>query len=150
MNTKDMVSSIVLISVGGIFAVTSLASLEVGTGLRMGPGYFPLVLSCLIVGIGFILMMVSLRGEGGLDMQAAPARAVAAIIMAPILFGLVVRGAGFIPAVAATAFSASLASPQLSTKQILIIAAGMTAFCVVVFVYGLGLPVRLIGPWLGA
>lgn len=150
MNTKELASSMALIVIGGTFTVSSVLTLDMGTTFKMGPGYFPLVLSSVITVIGLVLLVSALMSEGSFNIEAAPARAIFAIILAPILFGLTVRGAGFIPAVAAATLSASLASPDLKFRQIVVIAIGMTAFCVAVFVYGLGMPARLIGPWLGA
>lgn len=150
MNTKELASSLALILVGGTFVVSSILTLDMGTTFKMGPGYFPLVLASLVTLIGLVLFVSALGDEGSFETAVAPARAVLAIVLAPILFGLTVRGAGFIPAVAIATLSASLASPELNLKQIIAIAIGMTAFCVAVFVYGLGMPARLIGPWLGA
>ncbi|MGR9137386.1 tripartite tricarboxylate transporter TctB family protein [Rhizobium leguminosarum] len=150
MNTKELASSLTLIVIGGGFSIGALLTLDLGTTFRMGPGYFPLVLAGLITVIGAVLLLTSLKTHGGLDIVPAPTRAVAAIVVAPVLFGLTVRGAGFIPAVALTTLSASLASPDLQMRHIVMIAAGMTIFCVAVFIYALGMPVRLIGPWLGA
>ncbi|QTG16888.1 tripartite tricarboxylate transporter TctB family protein (plasmid) [Agrobacterium tumefaciens] len=150
MNTKELASSLALILIGGTFVASSLLTLDMGTTFKMGPGYFPLVLASLVILIGFVLFVSALTGQGSFKVEVAPARAVLAIILAPILFGLTVRGAGFIPAVAVATLSASLASPDLNLKPIIVISFGMTAFCVAVFIYGLGMPVRLIGPWLGA
>lgn len=150
MNTKELASSLTLILIGGGFTIGSLLTLELGTTFKMGPGYFPLILSSLITLIGFILLFSAVKKDGGLDITPAPMRAIVAIVVAPVLFGLSVRGAGFVPAVALTTLSASLASPDLNLRSVAVIAACMTLFCVFVFIYALGMPVRLIGPWLGA
>jgi len=47
--------------------------------------------------------------------------------------------------VAVSAYS----SRRMSLKLALALIVGLTLFCVLVFHVGLGLPVRLIGPWLG-
>ncbi|MBO0132247.1 tripartite tricarboxylate transporter TctB family protein [Agrobacterium burrii] len=149
MKKKEALSSLVVLLIGGTFAASSAFTLDLGTTLKMGPGFFPLVLSCILLAIGGVLLFTSLEGDEKLGIHTVSARSIIAIITAPILFGLVVRGAGFVPAVAATTLSASMASAGLSFLKSAAITVGMTAFCVAVFVYGLGLPVRLIGPWLG-
>ncbi len=69
------------------------------------------------------------------------------ILPAPIVFGLLVRGAGFVPALFVAAFIASFASERLRVPAALALAAGITLFSVLVFSYGLGLPFERFGPW---
>ena len=69
-------------------------------------------------------------------------------LVSPVLFGLTVRGLGLLPAIAIVASISSFASRRMG----IVLAAGitvvLTVFCVLVFNVGLGLPIRLIGPWL--
>ncbi|MBS3651795.1 tripartite tricarboxylate transporter TctB family protein [Pseudaminobacter sp. 19-2017] len=149
MDTKNLTAACVLLSVGLGFGLTSFYGMNVGSALRMGPGYFPLVLSILIASIGAAIGIKALTVSMPFRPQVAPIRAVAAIIVAPILFGLTVRGLGFVPAVALTTLSAAMAAKGQRPLAALIIAVAITAFCLAVFYYGLGLPVRLVGPWIG-
>jgi hypothetical protein len=69
--------------------------------------------------------------------------------VAPVLFGLTVRGLGLIPSIAIVVAVSAYASQRMSLKLAVALIAGLTLFCVLVFHYGLGLPLRLVGPWLG-
>lgn len=149
MDIKNIAASGTLLAVGIGFGISSILTMDVGSALRMGPGYFPLILSIVITVIGAIIGIKALRDTEVFRPQTAPLRALAAIIVAPILFGLTVRGMGFVPAVALTSLSAATASTGQRPLVVLAIMLGITAFCLGVFYYGLGLPVRLIGPWLG-
>lgn len=149
MDIKNIAASGTLLAVGLSFGLSSVFTMDVGSALRMGPGYFPLILSAVITVIGAAIGIKALRENEAFRPQIAPARALAAIIVAPILFGLTVRGLGFIPAVALTTLSAAMAATGQKLQVVLAIALGITVFCLGVFYYGLGLPVRLIGPWLG-
>ncbi|GLS30273.1 hypothetical protein GCM10007937_19810 [Mesorhizobium albiziae] len=64
------------------------------------------------------------------------------------MFGLTVRGLGFVPAVFCTALIAGFASVKLRASQALAIAVAVALFAIVVFSYGLGLPYQRFGPWL--
>ena len=44
----------------------------------------------------------------------------------------------------------SYASIKVRWKTSLVLAVGLTAFCILVFAYGLGLPLPLFGKWFGA
>lgn len=149
MDIKNIAASGTLLVVGIGFGISSLFTMDVGSALRMGPGYFPLILSIVITVIGVVIGIKALRDTEVFRPQIAPLRALAAIIVAPILFGLTVRGLGFVPAVALTSLSAATAAAGQRPLIILAITVGITVFCLGVFYYGLGLPVRLIGPWFG-
>jgi hypothetical protein len=148
MDIKNVAASGILLAVGVGFGLTSVFAMDVGTAFRMGPGYFPLVLSIVISVIGVLVGIRAVTEGVEFHPQIAPVRALAAVIAAPILFGLTVRGLGFVPAVALTTLAAVLATGQRPLAALLI-TVGITVFCLAVFYYGLGLPVRLIGPWLG-
>lgn len=149
MDIKNIAASGTLLAVGIGFGISSIFTMDVGSALRMGPGYFPLILSIVITVIGVVIGIKALRDTDVFRPQIAPLRALAAIIIAPILFGLTVRGLGFVPAVALTSLSAATAATGQRPLVVVAITLGITVFCLGVFYYGLGLPVRLIGPWLG-
>ena len=71
------------------------------------------------------------------------------ILAAPILFGITVRGLGFVPSLFLCALVACFASTRMKPLMAVALSAGVTIFSVAVFSYGLGLPFRLFGPWLG-
>jgi putative tricarboxylic transport membrane protein len=51
--------------------------------------------------------------------------------------------AGFVPAIFALSIIAALSSPEFRWKEQVILALGLTAGCVLLFVYGIGLPYPL-------
>lgn len=134
------------VALGAFFLIQSLG-LEIGTASRMGPGYFPLVLSGVLILLGLVVVVQATQVEG------EPAGAIAwrgmfFILPAPVLFGLTVRGLGFVPALFITALIAAFASHRMRPRLALLLAAGLTLFATIVFSYALGLPFRRFGPWL--
>jgi hypothetical protein len=134
------------ILVGALFAWQSL-QVELGTWLRIGPGGMPLALSLLLILLGVIILLSSLR-EIGEPVGAIAWRGILFIILAPIIFGLTVRGLGFVGAVFITALFASFASLRMTPLRALVLSVALTAFSTAVFSYGLGLPFERFGPWL--
>ena len=143
----DAFAGLVFILFGLLFGVQSLG-LEIGTAFRMGPGYFPLVLSGLLLGLGGLILASAIHDRGGEGMGKLAWRGVFFILPAPIFFGLTVRGLGFVPAIFLTTLIAALASLKMRLPWAFLLAAAVTIFATLVFSYGLGLPFRRFGPWL--
>lgn len=146
-NPKDVISGLLFIALAALFAWQS-RELTIGTAMRMGPGYFPLFLSILLAVLGLIVLINGLRVPG-----EAPSgivwRALILLTLCTLLFGFTMRPLGFLPALAATVFLATLASRKFHLVTALTITGVMVVFCWAVFILGLGLPIPLLGPWLG-
>lgn len=136
-----------LFVVVGLFFLIQSLGLEIGTAFRMGPGYFPLVLSGVLVLLGLVILVQATRVEGE-PIGPLAWRGMLLILPAPIIFGLTVRGLGFVPAVFISAFVASFASSRMTVVMAVVLSALLTVFAFAVFSYGLGLPFERFGPWL--
>ena len=148
-NLKDMCAGVLFILCALAFGGMAWMDLDMGSLLRMGPGYFPLLLSGVLFLFGAIIVFMAFFNESATEFGPVPLRGMVLILSAPIVFALTVRGLGFIPAIVLLASLASLASRQMTMLQRLLLVAGVTVFCYIVFYVGLGLPVRPIGTWLG-
>jgi hypothetical protein len=71
------------------------------------------------------------------------------LLPAPIVFGATVRGLGLVGATALVVLLSAFASRRVSPGFAVVLAVSLTLFCVAIFHYGLGLPIRLFGPWTG-
>jgi hypothetical protein len=60
---KDFFSGLMFIVVGGTFGWGSYTSYSVGTGARMGPGYFPLLLGSLLALLGVAVLLTSILAK---------------------------------------------------------------------------------------
>jgi len=147
LDPTDALAGLVFILFGLLFGVQALG-LEIGTAFRMGPGYFPLVLSGLLILLGGLIMASAIHGKGNSDIGPLAWRGLLFILPAPVFFGLTVRGLGFVPAIFLTTLIAALASFKMRLPSAVLLAAGVTLFATLVFSYGLGLPFRRFGPWL--
>ena len=137
-----------LFILGGLFFAYQSWIMDIGTALRMGPGYFPLFLAGILVLVGIVILIQATRVQGE-PVGPLAWRGMLLILPSPIFFGLTVRGLGFLPAVFFAAFIASFASVRMKPLTALIVSASVTVFAYLVFNKGLGLPFRPFGPWLG-
>lgn len=114
----------------------------------MGPGYFPTIVSALLVIIGLFTTIRGMRVDG----QAIGGLAwkpMALILVSVLSFGLLIERAGLLIASGALLLISAAASREfrfewLATLGLIV----LIAFCSVVFVIGLGVPMPLIGSWL--
>lgn len=146
-NPRDVLSGLLFIVLALLFAWQT-QDLPMGTAVRMGPGYFPFLLSVLLGLLGLIVLVNGLRLDGEMPSGVAW-RALIIITVAVVFFGFAVRPLGFLPALAISVFASTLASQLFRLTTALLITAVMTVFAWVVFIKGLGLPMPLLGPWLG-
>jgi Tripartite tricarboxylate transporter TctB family len=143
----DALAGVLFIAFGLLFGVQSLG-LDIGTAFRMGPGYFPLVLSGILILLGVLVVASAFHDRGSEGIGTLAWRGVLFILPAPVFFGLTVRGLGFVPAIFLTTLIAALASMKMRLHWALLLSVGVTVFATLVFSYGLGLPFRRFGPWL--
>lgn len=148
INQKDAVAGAAFALTGAYFAFDAWFNLDMGSALRMGPGYYPFLVGLLLVGLGLAIAARALA-SGPAPIGALQWRGIVLITLAPLIFGLMLPGLGLVPAVVASAFVTSFASRRASPLLAIGASAGLAVFCVLIFVVGLGLPLRIVGPWLG-
>jgi hypothetical protein len=147
-NTKDLSAGLLFIAIAALFALGT-RELDLGTPLRLGPGAFPLLLAGALGLLGLIIVVQAFRNPKTHEM-VIPWRGILLIVAAPVLFGLSVRGLGLVGSIALIVIVSAFASRRMSAKLAVLLTIGLTVFCVLVFSVGLGLPLRLVGPWLGS
>lgn len=149
INAKNLCAGLIFVTLGLFFGVAAWIDLPIGAASHMGPGYFPTLLSCMLFALGFLIALQAV-GQEPSPIGEIPWRGLLFLLASPIVFGVTVRGLGFIPAIALVALISAFASQRSKPLNTLMLTTGITVFCVGVFYYGLGMPVRLFGPWLGA
>ena len=146
---KDVLSGLIFIGFGLAFGYAS-QSYDIGTALRMGPGYFPTILSGIMIALGTIIVIQgAFAGVGDeTPIGHVPWPALGLILGALIFFGLTARGLGMVPALFVTASMSAFASKRTGPVGALLLGAGLAFVCWLIFIQALGLPLRPVGPWL--
>ncbi|WP_161139204.1 tripartite tricarboxylate transporter TctB family protein [Propylenella binzhouense] len=147
LNTNNLFTGAIFVAIGAFAALWAVMDMQVGSALRMGPGYFPVIIG---VGLVFFGIVVALQGGEHTDfaMKGLPWRGIILISLAPILFGATVRGFGLVPATILATVSAAYASKGMTLFFAVVLALCLATFCTLVFVYGLGLSLPVVGLWL--
>ena len=145
---RDFFAGLMFLLVGGGFA-WGATTYTVGSGARMGPGYFPLLLGILLAIIGAAIMFKATVVEtvGGDKIGQWAWKQIFFIIAANLLFGVLLAGLpslgvpamGLIIAIYGLTFVASLAGHQFEFKGVFILATILAVGSYVAFVWGLNL-----------
>ncbi len=146
-NPKDFFTGLLLLAVVAVFAY-GLTELQIGTAYRMGPGYFPLVLMIMLAIFALIILVNGFTTDGE-SVGEIPWRALIVVTTSVVLYGVTLKGLGFVPALALTVLISTFAAERWDAKLALVLTVSLTAACFLVFVKGLGLPLSPFGPWIG-
>lgn len=146
-NPKDFIAGLLFIAISALFAYGTM-ELPIGTAFRMGPGYFPMVLCFILAALGFVVMLNGIVLEGE-KITNFTWRGLFNIVLPVVFFGVTLRGLGFVLSLAITVFFVSIASARFKVRTSLINAAVLVFFGWLIFIWGLGLPIQVWGPWVG-
>lgn len=140
---KDFFSGLMYMGVGAAFAVGA-ASYNVGTGARMGPGYFPMMLGILLAILGAVITFKALvvETEAGDKIGSWAWRPLGFIIGANVLFGVMLGGLpsiglpamGMVLGIYVLTFVASLAEGRIKFKEVFILATILAAGSYLAFI----------------
>lgn len=146
-SAKDFWAGLIYIFFGSS-AILVGRDYSMGTAFRMGPAYFPTILGGLLFVIGAISVIRSFMIVGA-PVGRFAIRGFILVTGSIFLFGFLVRGLGLALAVPVLVIISAYASGKFRWGPTFIMAVGLTAFCVLVFLKGLGIPLPLVGSWLG-
>ena len=140
---KDFYSGLVYTIVGAAFAYGA-TSYNIGTGARMGPGYFPLLLGVMLAIIGAIILFKSLVVEtpSGDEVGSWAWKPLVFIIAGNLLFGILLGGLpsikfpamGLIAAIYGTTLIVSMAGDEFKLKEVLILGTVLSVISYLAFI----------------
>jgi drug/metabolite transporter (DMT)-like permease len=143
-NAHDFWTGVMFTVVGGAFSGIALNGYKLGTAARMGPGYFPFVLGLLLMGLGIAVLLLSLRrSEKTTELDKFHWSPIFWVLGSIVVFGVMLKLTGVLFAGVALVIGSSLGSGEFKTKEIVLLAIGLSVFCAAVFVGGLKLPIPM-------
>ncbi len=142
LKNKDFWAGLMFICFGTA-AILIARDYRFGNALRMGPGFFPTILGGILVAFGVAIMAVGLK-SGETIKECLSLRALILIPLSLVLFGLLMRWAGFIPALVALVFSSAAAGKEFRFREVLVLTFLLVAAAVALFIWGLEMPFTLL------
>jgi hypothetical protein len=134
---------------GALFSAIGLFSLFVGMEYpfgsvqEMGPGFFPRILSIVLIAFGLFMAVRSLKTDGE-TVGEWGWRPLALLSLALFSFGWVMEELGLIPALVVMCVLSVLAGGMCSIRETLVLTVILCVLAVAIFVLGLGLPYVLV------
>ena len=148
---RDFFAGLMFATVGAAFAIGA-THYNIGSGARMGPGYFPLMLGILLAALGLVVVFGSLSGESAERADGDPIGQIAwrpliYIIGANLLFGVMLGGVrsldipamGLVVGIYALVFVACRARQNFPLKSTLVLATVLALGSYLIFILGLRL-----------
>lgn len=146
MNTKDVYGGAALIGFAGAYALAA-SNLKMTSSLGIGSGAFPMGLAALLAFIGAIVLVQGALSRHVAVFSRISWRGLFLIMAGPCIFGLLVVPAGVAPALSLAILTATLANKSTSLMAALTTTVLLVIFCMLVFKFGLGIPLRTFGSW---
>ena len=144
-NQKDFAAGLFYIAIG-LFGATTLGENEIGSLSRMGPGYFPLIISTgiiltgLAIAVKSLLLTPALPSEGRIELGRPFSGLL--ILGSVALYAATLLTLGFVLSISLMVIAASCAHPLFRLRDAVISAVILTTLSALLFVGGLGLIVR--------
>jgi len=139
---KDFWAGLMFIGVGAFFVVWAAAHYQLGTAVRMGPAYFPILLGGLLVFLGVLILLESFAMTGP-PVPRFSFRPLILISLACVIYGYLMKPLGLVGATAARVIISASGGQEFKWKEVIILCVVLIVFSVLVFVKGLSLPFPL-------
>jgi hypothetical protein len=142
---KDLAAGLFFIIIG-VLGFWFVRDMPMGAAVRMGPGYIPKVLSCIVAGLGLIIFVRSfvITGE---PIEGMKLRPLLIITLAILGFAALIDSNGLVLASLLMMIFGSIGGREFFWREMLIFSVIMTAACVIIFHILLGLPMQVFPPW---
>jgi hypothetical protein len=134
---KDFWAGVLYIAFG-VAAIVLALDYSMGSSSRMGPGYFPRGLGILLIALGSILVLRSLRSRGE-PIRFPTFKPILVVLLSVIVFAIVAPQGGLMLATVLLIFLSSLASHEHRWKESVIASLVMAVFTFLAFAWGLQL-----------
>jgi len=144
--SKDFLSGVMFIAFG-LAALYFGRNLQMGTTVRMGPGYVPHMLAYIMMSLGGIITVVALVTTGE-QTEAPKWKPITMVTIGIVCFAALFERAGLLPALVALVLIASLGGEEFKLTEVLGNMVALAVLCVLVFKVGLGMNISIIaGVW---
>lgn len=142
----DRLAGLIFIALGVGFLWLGL-DFGFGSMVRIGPGFFPIILSCLLIALGAAVLIQGLIADESVSLpRIGP---LVRVLGAIALFAGLTQPLGSYLVLPVVVVLIASASPMFRWRAALLLAAGITLCSDLIFRLALGLPLPAIGYWLG-
>ena len=142
---SERIGGLVLLVIGLAVAAQAL-SYPFGTVSKMGPGFFPVVAGLMLAFLGGLIVWKAPDSGQETESGRLNFRPAIFIFGGLLAWALLLRPTGLVVATVVMALLAAFAYPKPNLKRIAITVVLLPLLGLVLFIYGLGMPMRAF-PW---
>jgi hypothetical protein len=139
---KEFLAGLLFAAIGTGALVMALGY-RIGTPTEMGPGFVPMLLSLLLIGLGLAAAVRAVRLADAPTIGRFPAGPAALVLGGVVAFGVLLPLAGLAPATVALVLLACLGRMRRAPVEAVVLALVLAAVAAGLFVYGLGMPFQV-------
>lgn len=136
---RDFWAGLMFIAFGLFFLIVAQVSYQMGTAVRMGPGYFPSVLGGILAVLGAVVLFDSFV-QTGTPVPQFHFRPLIFILISSLAFAYLLKPLGLVLASAALIFISAYGGHEFKWKEVAWLTLALVIFSVIIFVKGLTLP----------
>lgn len=137
-------AGLLFIAIGLLFLFTSV-SYPIGVASKMGPGYFPVLLSVVLICLGVVNIVKSIIHLNVDTVTGLSVKPLFFVLFANIVFGILLPKVGFVLSTITLVAIASQSS-KATIKEVLILSMILATTSSVIFIGMLSMPFKLF-PW---
>jgi hypothetical protein len=143
LHRKDVLAGLLFIGVS-VLGLWASRNYPIGTATRMGTGYVPRLLCWLLLGLGVLVMVQGLRdtSRGGRLNESSPIwRSIIFVTASLMVFAFAIQPLGVVIAIALLVLIGAFAGREARPLEVAATAVVLIAITLVIFVWGIGLPI---------
>ena len=136
---RDFWAGVMFIGFGAFAVIVAQMNYQMGTAVRMGPGYFPTVLGGILAVLGLFVLFESLAVDGP-QVNRFYFRPLLFILAANLAFAYLLKPLGLILSIGTLVFVSAFGGHEFKFREVALLTVVMIVFSVLVFVKALTLP----------
>jgi hypothetical protein len=136
---QDLYSGLAILVVSTL-VLWGLSKITTTRFASISPTLFPRICAYALA-IGGVMLLIRAFTVSGPKIDPTPLRGPVLVTVAVLIFGFLTPIAGYAVAGFLTVVIGGLGSTESRLRELLLLAAGLVAFCVLLFTYGLALPI---------
>jgi putative tricarboxylic transport membrane protein len=147
LRRKDILSGLMFMSVAALGLFLS-RDYPIGRATAMGTGYVPRLLCWMLLALGVVVLLQGLR-RGAVTLERGPPvwRALILVPAALLAFAFAIGSLGVVAAIVLLVIVGALAGRESRLLEVPAVAAALVALTLVIFVWGVGLPIPIWPEW---
>lgn len=140
---KDVLAGLLFVGIGAL-VLFLMRNQPLGDAQRMGPAFFPSMLSGILMVFGLVMIGVAIRdGTEAEDVQPFALRPMVLILGSLVAFALLIEPAGLVVSVAALVGISVVAERTWNFTRMVSIFVALSVISGAIFLYGFNIPHRI-------